>query len=173
MFYSCELLEHHVKMSAEGFETADCFLKQIVTNSAPEFVFIHIQPGSRHSHFFQQLQSIKRIWASVFTVIAPSWKGFTKILQCISFSHSPRGLNKRCSAILYRLKPRFQFSSSGGGINITPSWSCGFSLSSPFSVLAAVSAALFHLTCLTIVHSQHMLFMLDILYGVSRICLFL
>lgn len=43
MFYSCELLEHHVKMSTEGFGTVYCFLKQIVTNSASEFVFIHIQ----------------------------------------------------------------------------------------------------------------------------------
>lgn len=46
IFYSCELLEHHVKMSTEGFGTANCFLKQIVTNSASEFVFIHIQTGS-------------------------------------------------------------------------------------------------------------------------------
>lgn len=52
MLYSCELLEHHVKMSTEGFGTAYCFLKQIVTNLASEFVFIHIQIGSQYSLFF-------------------------------------------------------------------------------------------------------------------------
>ena len=61
-----------LKCPQRALETADCFLKQIVTNSASEFVFIHIQTGSQRSPFFQQLQSIKRIRASVFMVIAPS-----------------------------------------------------------------------------------------------------
>ncbi len=42
---------------------------------------------------FSQMWHIKRIWASVFTVITPSWKGSTKILQYIFFSHFSRGLN--------------------------------------------------------------------------------
>ena len=52
-----------LKCPQRALETAD---------SASEFVFIHIQTGSQRSPFFQQLQSIKRIRASVFMVIAPS-----------------------------------------------------------------------------------------------------
>lgn len=41
-----------LKCPQRGFGTAYSFLKQIVTNSASEFVFIHIQTGSQHSPFF-------------------------------------------------------------------------------------------------------------------------
>ena len=57
-----------LKCPQRGFVTAHSFLKQIVTNSASEFVFIHIQTGSRHSAFLRT----KRIQTSAFTVITPS-----------------------------------------------------------------------------------------------------
>lgn len=149
MVYSCELLEHHVKMSTEGFGTVYCFPE---TNCYKFSLWICLYPHPNRQSvllfffFFLQLLRGKRILTSVLTVITPSWKGSTIILLRIFFSHSSRGLNKGCNAILmYRLLPSFQFSSSSGRINIVPSWSCGFGLFPPFSLLATVSAAPFPL----------------------------
>lgn len=77
MFYSCELLEQHVKMSTEGFWNTVAFPE---TNCYKFSLWICLYPHpNRHSlpSFFSS--PLCWIRASVFTVITPSWKGSSKI----------------------------------------------------------------------------------------------
>lgn len=127
MLYSCELLDHHVKMSTEGFGTTHCFLKQIVTKPLNLSSSTSKQAVSTLSlSFFSPNCCAEKGSRPLFSQWSPRHKkGSYKILQCIFFQRIEHG----CSSILmYRRLPSFQFSSSSEGINIVPSWSCGFGL---------------------------------------------
>lgn len=71
MFYSCELLDLHIKVSTEGFGTLHCFLKQIVTNAASEFGFIVFQIGRSRSPFLSLTMQI--VSYSLCFLVIPSW----------------------------------------------------------------------------------------------------
>lgn len=160
MLYSCELLDHHVKMSTEGFGTTHCFLKQIVTKPLNLSSSTSKQAVSTLSLFFPPTAAQKKDPGLCFHSDHPVIKkGPIKYYSVSSF----RGLNM--GVVLYWCTGGcqvFNLAAAVKGLISSPPGPVDLAYSLSFSPGNGVgcTAPPADLTCPTIVSPRHMLFRL-------------
>lgn len=144
MFYSCELLDLHIKVSVEGFGTLHCFLKQIVTNTASEFGFIVFQIGSRYSPFFISYYADRELEPLCFQLSHHGWtdglRAHLNIVAYLVFTVLRRPDYGVGCNIGIQVTGKFSINHASEWNIIKPFWSCGFG---SVSLLTSMLSALF------------------------------